>query len=140
MKRSRILFLTVAVLLIVLLSVGLFLYIQNRMVIESDKEVEILAVINFGTLKATENLEEHYINVTEGSSALEAFSLVAELTIVNFPFGAYIQGVDGYLEEGADFWFFYYYDNGLEEWVYSSVGVSHYYLHEGDRIKLQYSG
>ena len=140
MKRSRILFLTIAVLLIVLLSVGLSFYIQNRMIAESDTEVQILVVIDFGTLKETENHVEYYINITEGSSALKAFSLVAELTVENFPLGAYIQGVNGYLEEGGDFWFFYYFDTGLEEWVYSSVGVSHYYLYEGDRIKLQYSG
>ena len=140
MKRSKILFLTIAIFLIIILSAILSIYIHNQIINETDKEIEILVIIDFGSLKESEKHEEHYVSVTEGTSALEAFNLVAELSVLNYPFGAYIKGVNGYLEELPNFWAFYYYEQNLEEWIYSSVGVSHFYLHEGDRIKLQYTG
>ncbi len=140
MKRSKIIFLLVGVLLIALLSVSLSFYIINQSKNESDKEIEILVVIDFGTLKEFDNHTQQYVNVTEGTAAIDAFSLVANLTIIPYPFGAYIKGVDGYMENLPDFWEFYYYDLEIEDWFYSYVGVSHFYLQEGDRIKLQYSG
>ncbi|MCE7741674.1 MAG: DUF4430 domain-containing protein [Candidatus Heimdallarchaeota archaeon] len=140
MKRSKLLFLILAIILIVSLSLLLSFYIQFQKVNESDKEIEIQVVIHFGSLKIDANPEEYNINVTEGSSALEAFALVVELTLENHSFGAYIVGVNGYLEELPDYWRFYYYDYDQENWVISPVGVSHYYLQEGDKIKLHYSG
>jgi hypothetical protein len=140
MKRSKIIFMIIGFIVIILLSVSLSFYIQNQLKNESDAEIEVLIVIDFGTLNPSENYTEQYVNVTEGTSALEAFSLVANLTVTNYPFGAYIKGVDGYMESLPDFWIFYYYDIELDDWMYSSVGVSHYYLQEWDKIKLQYSG
>ena len=140
MRRSKIVFFALALSLIVLLSIFLSVYIRNQKIDQSDKEVEVLIVIDFGSLKAFDNHTEQYVNVTEVTSALDAFALVANLTTTNYPFGAYITGVDGYVENLPDFWGFYYYEFEIEGWMYSSVGVSHYYLQEGDRIKLQYSG
>jgi len=139
-KRSKIIFIVLALLLIVFLSVILSFHISNIVRNQSDKEVEILVIIDFGALKETDNYLEYYVNVTEGSSAFDAFTLVANLTITNYPFGVYIRGVNGYMEELPNFWIFYYYDLELKEWVYSAVGVSHYYLYEGYKIKLQYNG
>ncbi|MHA1199183.1 MAG: hypothetical protein ACTSQF_07520 [Candidatus Heimdallarchaeaceae archaeon] len=140
MKRSKLLFLILAVILIVSLSLLLSFYIKFQNVNESDKQIEILVVIHFGSLKTEDNPEEYNINVTEGSSALEAFALVVELTLENHSFGVYIEGVEGYIEELPDYWRFYYYDYDQENWVVSPVGVSHYYMQEGEKIKLHYSG
>lgn len=140
MRRSKILFVIIGIIVLILLSVTLSFYIYNQSANENGKEVEVLVVIDFGSLKTSDNYTEKYVNVTEGISALDTFSLVVNLTVTYYPFGAYIKGVDGYLENLPDFWMFYYYELELEEWMYSSVGVSNYFLEEGDRIKLQYSG
>ena len=140
MKKSQIIFLALAILLITFLGVILSFYIRDKNREVVNIEVEILVVIDFGTLKPYDNYNEYYVNVTEGTAAIDAFEVVANLTVTNYPFGAYIKGVDGYMEDLPDFWMFYYYDLELVDWMYSSVGVSHYYLYEGYKIKLQYSG
>ena len=140
MKRSKVIFLSLAIILIISLSVALSFYIRSRKNITGDSEVEVQVIIDFGTLKSTNNHVEQYVNVTEGTSALDVFSLIAELTVVNYPFGAYVKGVDGYMESLPDFWGFYYYNYDNKEWAYSAVGVSNYYVEAGDRIKLHYSG
>ena len=86
------------------------------------------------------NPENHIINVTEGRTALTAFSMVAELNTVNHSFGVYIKGVNGYDEILPNYWAFYTYNLELNDWIYSAIGVNHHFLKEGDRIKLEYTG
>ena len=142
MKQSKIIFIVLGLLLLAVLSTSLSFYIYNSTKTETDKEVEILVVIDFGTLTSADDYIVQYVNVTEGKSAYYAFSLVVELTVRYDPLigGVFVEGVNGYMQSGDDYWYFYYYDIEQEKWSPAPVGVSHYYLYEGDRIKLAYSG
>ena len=139
MRKSQVIFVTAAILILVTMSVALVYYVKLTQHEETEKTIEILTVINYSSLKLTDNLEEYLINVTEGSTALEAFASVAELNFINHSFGVYIKGVNGYDEILPNFWAFYTYNIELSDWIYSPVGVSHYYLGEGDQIKLEYT-
>jgi len=140
LKRSKIIFLTIAIIILTIISVALSFYIKNAKPNENGDEITVLVIINYGSLKTTDNHEEYNVTIKEGSSALVAFSLVADLELTNFSFGSYVKGVNGYAEVLPDYWAFYCYDYLIADWQYSPYGISNYYLEEDDRIKLQYTG
>ena len=105
---------------------------------KTDGEVSVTVFINYGTLKE-ENQEEYNLTFPESKSALHVFLQIAELDLVNYTFGVYVEGVNGYTEEFPDYWAFYYYDPNTDLWVYSEIGVDHYYIEDGDKIKLEYT-
>ena len=140
MKTSRIIFLVMGVLLLAILTSALtyyFIYTSNP---SSNGDISVTVFINYGTLKEN-SLEEYNLTLTEGRSALSAFSQVANLELVNYTFGVYVVGVNGYMEQFPDYyWSFYYHDSSSELWVYSEIGVDNYYLEDGNKIKLEYTG
>lgn len=140
MKRSKIIFLTIAIIILTIISIALSFYIKNTKPNENGGEITVLAIIDYGSLKTTNNHEEYNVTVKGGASSLVAFSLVADLELTNFSFGSYVKGVNGYTEVLPDYWAFYYYDYLIDDWQYSPYGISNYYLEEDDRIKLQYTG
>ncbi len=138
MRKSKIVFLVIGVLLLTIVTSALtyyFIYTSND---SSNNDINVTVFINYGTLKEV-NQEEHHLNLTEGKSALYAFSQVANLELVNYTFGVYVVGVNGYMEQFPDYWSFYYYDSSSELWVYSEIGVDNYCLEDGNRIKLEYT-
>ena len=140
MKKSQIIFLSIAVIILAVLSVSLAFYLRDTKPDNGEEEIVVLAIINYGSLKPINNTEEYNVTVTIGSSALYAFSLIADLELTNYSFGSYVKGVNGYVEVLPNYWAFYYYDYQMEEWQYSPYGISNYYLSLNSKIKLQYTG
>ncbi|MCK5304102.1 MAG: hypothetical protein KAJ72_02560 [Candidatus Heimdallarchaeota archaeon] len=139
MKKSKIVFLVMGVLILAILASSLtyyFIYTSNS---SSNGDISVTVFINYGTLKE-DSMEEYNLTLTEGRSALFAFSQVANLELVNYTFGVYVVGVNGYREQFPDYWSFYYHDSSSELWVYSEIGVNNYYLEDGNKIKLEYTG
>ena len=139
MKKSKMVFLVIGVILLALVTSALTYYIIYTSNPSSNGDINVTVFINYGTLKE-DNLEEHNLNLTEGRSALYAFTQVANLELVNYTFGVYVVGVNGYTEQFPNYWSFYYYDSSTEFWVYSQIGVDNYYLEDGNKIKLEYTG
>jgi len=139
-KKSKITFLLVAIIILTTLSVALTFYLRNVKPGENDGEIVVLTIINYGSLKPINNSEEYNVTVQQGSSALSAFSLVADLDLTNYSFGSYVKGVNGYSEELPNYWAFYHYNLQTDEWQYSPYGISNYYLDANSKIKLQYTG
>jgi len=138
MNKTRILFLSLAISCIIVLSTGLFFYVKYRTENNNNDDVIVLAIIDYGTLKQ-ENYEEHNVSTTRGNTALQVFNEIAVLNLVNYSFGVYIKGVNGYTEQFPNYWAFYYYNYELQVWSYSEVGVNNYYVEDGDQIKLMYT-
>ncbi|MCK4971799.1 MAG: hypothetical protein KAS52_00625 [Candidatus Heimdallarchaeota archaeon] len=139
MKTSKIVFLVMGFLLLAIVtsaSTYYFIYTSNP---SSNGDIGVTVFINYGTLKE-DNQEEYNLTLTEGRSALSAFSQVADLELINYTFGVYVVGVNGYKEQFPDYWSFYYHDSSSELWVYSEIGVDNYYLEDGNKIKLEYTG
>ena len=139
MRKSKIIFLVIGVLILAIVGSALTYYFNYTSNNSSNNDINVTVFINYGTLKEV-NQEEHNLNLTEGKPALYAFSQVANLELVNYTFGVYVVGVNGYMEQFPDYWSFYYYDSSSELWVYSEMGVDNYYLEDGNRIKLEYTG
>ena len=139
MKKSKVVFLVLGVLLLAIVTSALtyyFIYTSNS---SSNGEINVTVLIDYGTLRA-DNQEEYNLTLTEGKSALYAFLQVANLELVNYTFGVYIAGVNGYLEQFPDYWSFHYYDSSSGLWIYSEIGVDNYSLEDGNKIKLEYTG
>ncbi|MCG3215187.1 MAG: hypothetical protein KAS63_00575 [Candidatus Heimdallarchaeota archaeon] len=139
MKSSKIAFLIIGIIISTTLFTTLAFYIKNNRISPNNKEITVLAIINYGTL-IPENQEEYSVSISNGSTALEVFAKVADLDLLNYSFGVYIRGVNGYTEQSPHYWAFYYYNHDSQMWVYSEVGVHGYYTVQNDRIKLQYTG
>ncbi|MBY8999421.1 MAG: hypothetical protein KGD64_00740 [Candidatus Heimdallarchaeota archaeon] len=139
MKKSKIIFLIMGIVLLTLVISALTFYFIYTSNIPTNDNINVTVIINYGSLKQV-NQEEHNLTVTKGSSALQAFTNVVTLDLVNYTFGIYIVGVNGYPEQSPDYWAFYYFDHSLVEWVYAEVGVDNYYLDDGNMIKLEYTG
>ncbi len=140
MKKSKIIFLSIALIIITIISVALTFHLKNVKPIENDEEIVVLTIIYYGSLKPINNTEEYNVTVSMGSSALTAFSLVADLELTNYSFGSYVKSVNGYSEELPNYWAFYHYNIQTDEWQHSSYGISNYYLDENSKVKLQYTG
>ncbi|MHA1201619.1 MAG: hypothetical protein ACTSQ4_03760 [Candidatus Heimdallarchaeaceae archaeon] len=139
MKKSKVVFLAVGVLLLAIVTSGLtyyFIYTSNS---SSNGDIDVIVFINYGTLKEN-NQEEYNVTLLGDKSALYAFSQVANLELVNYTFGVYVVGVNGYVEQFPYYWSFYYHDSSSGLWVYSEIGVDNYYLEDGNKIKLEYTG
>jgi len=139
MKKSKIVFLIIGVLLLAIVTSALpyyFIYTSNS---SSNGDINVTVFINYGTLKE-DNQEEYNLTLTEGKSALYAFSQVANLELINYTFGVYVVGVNGYKEQFPDYWSFYYHDSSSGLWIYSEIGVDNYYLEDGNKVKLEYTG
>lgn len=139
MKKSKIIFLILALIILITLSVALSFYVKNLRPEETDDETTVIVIFDYGSLK-NPNYEEHNVTVHVGSSALVAFSKVADLQLTNYTFGSYVKGVNGYLEELPNYWAFYYEDPFTDGWQFSPYGISNYYLGVNSKIKLQYTG
>ena len=138
MKSSRIVFLLIAIVITAGISSALAVYLKNYRANSNGEEITVVTIIDYGTLKQ-DNLEEYNVSVISGSSALQVFSMVAELNLLNYSFGVYIKGVNGYAEQGSSYWAFYSFNQEEQQWVYSELGVSNYFVKQGAKIKLQYS-
>ena len=115
------------------------LYFAKMTTDNGSKNLLITVIINYNFLKEEHNEDNYTLSLPDGSTAFDAFSAVANLTVVTYPFGVYIKGVNGYMEHlPYHYWAFYYYDHSSHNWVYSEVGVSNYYLRNDDYVKLQY--
>ncbi len=139
MKTSKIVFLIMSVLLLAIMTSGLTYYLIYTSNSSSNGDISVTVFINYGTLKE-DNQEEYNVTLPGGKSALSAFSQVANLELVNYTFGVYVVGVNGYEEQFPDYWSFYYHDSSSGLWVYSEIGVDNYYLEDGNKIKLEYTG
>lgn len=139
MKRSKIIFLILSIFLVLILSFSLTYYLIKTKPPSIEGDVTVLAIIHYGSLKAI-NVEEYNVTVESGSSALKIFSQIATLETTNFSIGIYIRGVNGYLEDLPYYWSFQYFDVNTKTWVYSEIGVDKYFVINGDKIKLQYTG
>lgn len=120
------------------MSTALVVYLRNYKPNSNGVDITILTIINYGSLKQN-NIEEYNVSIASGSTALQAFSKVAELDLLNYSFGVYIKGVNGYIEQGSNYWAFYYFNNEEQLWVYSEFGVSNFLVESSDKIKLQYT-
>lgn len=127
------------VLLLALATSALTYYLIYTSNSSSNSDINVIVFISYGTLKE-DNQEEYNLTLTEGKSALYAFSQVANLELINYTFGVYVVGVNGYMEQFPDYWSFYYHDYSSGFWVYSEIGVDNYYLEDGNKIKLEYTG
>lgn len=106
---------------------------------QSDVYHHVTIIINYNNLRYPSE-ETYNLTVLDGSTALNCFSRVAELDLVNYSFGVYIRGVNGYYEHLPEhYWAFYYYDFNTSSWVYSNVGVSNYFITHDDKLKLEYT-
>ena len=138
MRRSKIFFLLIAIVISAGMSTALVVYLKNYRPNSTGQNITVMTIINYGSLKQ-DNLEEYNVSIASGSTALQVFSMVAELDLLNYSFGVYIKGVNGYTEQGSNYWAFYYFNHEEQLWVYSELGVSNYLVEPGDRVKLQYS-
>jgi len=138
MNKTRIFLLIFAILSVILLITGLFFYVKYGTEINNNDNIMVLAIIDYGTLKL-DNYEDHNVSTTKGNSALQVFNKIATLSLVNYSFGVYVKGVNGYTEQFPNYWAFYYYNHEHQVWSYSEVGISNYYVEDGDRIKLMYT-
>ena len=138
MKRSKILFLLIAIIISAGVSTALVVYLKDYRPSSNGGDITVVAIINYGSLKQ-DNIEEYNVSIASGSTALQVFSEVVELDLLNYTFGVYIKGVNGYIEQGSNYWAFYYFNQEEQLWVYSELGVSNYLVEPGERIKLQYS-
>jgi len=120
------------------MSTALVVYLKNYRQNSNGEEITVVTIIDYGSLKQ-DNLEEYNVSVISGSTALQVFSRIAELNLLNYSFGVYIKGVNGYIEQGSNYWAFYYFNHEEQIWVYSEIGVSNYLVEQGEKIKLQYS-
>ncbi|MHA1686227.1 MAG: hypothetical protein ACTSYD_07420 [Candidatus Heimdallarchaeaceae archaeon] len=99
---------------------------------------QVTVIINYDSLRDPPE-EIHNLTILDGSTALGCFSQIAQLDLVNYSFGVYIRGVNGYYESLPEhYWAFYYYDFHTFKWVYSNVGVSNYFITHDDKLKLEY--
>ncbi|MHA1304037.1 MAG: hypothetical protein ACTSPI_10090 [Candidatus Heimdallarchaeaceae archaeon] len=122
------------------LGVSTYFYFQQKANNnETHDQITCIVIIEYGSLKEYDR-EEYNITVPEGSTAYDAFSEVAELDVIKYSFGVYIRAVNGYEEQLPNYWAFYYYSMEDGKWIYSELGVSAYYLSEGEMIKLSYTG
>lgn len=122
---------------IIVSSLVAFIILRNHKGVPSNI-FSVTLIINYDNLRAPEE-DIFYLNVSDGTSALVAFSRVAELDIVNYSFGCYVRGVNGYYEDLPDhYWAFYYFDFASLSWVYSNLGLSNYFITHEDMLKLQY--
>ncbi|UJG40136.1 MAG: DUF4430 domain-containing protein [Candidatus Heimdallarchaeum aukensis] len=140
MKKYRLFFAFIGFVLIASIIGGTvyyfkFLNISNQ----SEQEIQCQVIIEYGTLN-NNTIEEYNITIKDGSTAFDAFSEVASLDVVQYPFGVYIRAVNGFEEQPPNYWAFYYFDSENLAWIYSEVGVSNYYLSDGDKVKLSYTG
>ena len=140
MKRSKIIFLLIGLILSATVSTTLSLYIRNNNISSNNEEITVLAIINYGSLKQ-DNQEEYNVSISKGSTALQVFIKIAELDLVNYSIGVYVRGVNGYTEQLPNkYWTFYYFNHETLTWIYSEVGVNSFFVDKEDQIKLQYSG
>jgi hypothetical protein len=139
LKTTRLVLVILGVSSFILLAVGAGFYIRYASNIQNDGDVIVTAIINYGSLKL-DTQEEYNVTIQSGSTALQVFASVAELDLLNYTFGAYVRGVNGYTEQLPNYWGFYYYDFDTQSWAYSAVGVDQYRVEDEDRIKLEYTG
>ena len=140
MKRTKYFFLSLSIILLVVLGCGLGFYIVKQTKPQYvEGNIVITAIIDYGSLRI-DNYEEHNVTILNGSTALQVFMKIADLDIVNYTFGSYIRGVNGYKEQLPNYWAFHYFKQVSQTWYYSEVGVSAYYVQNGGKIKLAYTG
>jgi hypothetical protein len=139
LKTTRIILIVLGISSLVLLTVGLTFYLRYSANSQNGEEVDVIAIINYGSLKPDAQ-EEHNITVQIGTTALQIFMSVAELDLLNYTFGVYIRGVNGYTEQLPNYWGFYYFDMDTQSWLYSAVGVDQYRIEGESKIKLEYTG
>jgi len=100
---------------------------------QSNLEIDVKITIDSAG-KGTDFNE--YIKISEGSSALDAFSKVAEITVTSSTYGDYISAVSDLSEQqtesGFVYWAFYLNNE------YAPVGAGSYVLENGDNISLVY--
>lgn len=139
MKRTEYIFLSLSIILLVVLGCGLGFYIIKQTKPQYvEGNIVITAIIDYGSLRI-DNYEEYNVSLSNGSTALQVFMKIADLDIVNYTFGSYIRGVNGYKEQLPNYWAFHYFKQVSQAWYYSEVGVSAYYVQNGGKIKLAYT-
>jgi hypothetical protein len=72
------------------------------------------------------------VQVAEGTSALDCFSLVSNISSNEYAFGKYVTGINGVMENGSHYWI--YYVNGEQ----AMVGADAYETREGDSLLFSY--
>ena len=127
-----------AVILVIILSLSIAYYFIKIQPPQTDGDVDVIAIINYGSLG--EIPEEYNISIPAGSTALKVFRQIALLDTINYSIGVYIRGVNGYLEDLPSYWSFQYFDINIQDWINSEIGVDKYFVSDGDKIKLQYTG
>lgn len=139
MRTTRLVLIILGILSVALLATGFTLYMRYTTDTTNDEDIIVIAIINYGSLNP-EAQEEHNVTTQKGSTALQVFANIAELDLLNFSFGVYVKGVNGYTEQSGDYWAFYYFDFDTQSWVYSSFGVGQYKIESESKIKLEYTG
>ncbi len=140
MKKIRVIFIFIGLLLITLLGEGSYLYFHQMILSKEPYENSTIfcyVTINYGVLN-NNSIENYNVTMKPGDTAYDAFNSVVDLDVKYYPFGIYIKGVNGYEEKPPGYWAFYYYNSSSDKWIYSEVGVSSYFLHDGDSVKLSY--
>jgi hypothetical protein len=98
-----------SIILLVVLGCGLGFYIVKQTKPQYvGGNIVITAIIDYGSLRI-DNYEEHNVTISNGSTALQVFMKIADLDIVNYTFGSYIRGVNGYKEQLPNYWSFHYF-------------------------------
>lgn len=138
MRKSKIIFLLIAIIISAGMSTALVIYLKDYGPNSNGGDITVVTIINYGSLKQ-DNVEEYNVSIPSGSTALYVFSKVVELDLLNYSFGVYIKGVNGYMEQGSSYWAFYYFNHEEQLWIYSELGISNYLVESGERIKLQYT-
>lgn len=92
-------------------------------------EITVRVTIDFAG--NAENISET-TKVANGSSALDCFSSVANLSVVWYSFGEYVSGINGIMEGNGYYWI-YYVNGGM-----ATVGAGNYQVQDWDVLKFVY--
>lgn len=84
---------------------------------QSGQQLNVNVSIDYGGLRQNDFFSQ--ISVTNGSTALEAFSKVANLSTKTFSFGLYVNGINGVMEDSQAGKYWQYYVDG----TLASVGA-----------------
>ncbi|MCG3225798.1 MAG: hypothetical protein H7645_02685 [Candidatus Heimdallarchaeota archaeon] len=139
MKKTRLILIILGISSLILLTIGITFYMKYATNVQNGEEVIVTAIIDYGSLKPGAE-EEYNVTIQTGHTALQVFTSIAELDLLNYSFGAYIRGVNGYSEQLPNYWGFYYFDFNTRTWAYSAIGVDQYRIEGESKIKLEYTG
>ena len=134
--------------LLIIVTIGALLYsgiitiLAYNVIIEDEKPSgtgEISVTIFVFSTRVSDDLNwAEIVVVDKGASAYDALSSIANITTKDYPMGKYLEGINGVIEEGGYYWFFYYWDFDKDAWELSPMGISSLKVSDGDFLQFKF--